>query len=175
MDIKNRVSDDRGTALPFLVIAMVPLGILTAAFMDAARLYVTRAQMQVAADAGALGGASGFIDGDADGDSVEARVLHYVEANAIGQVPAIVDTLTVDLDAGTVSLVLRHRTGSLLLAPGGMTMRARATARSRLAGPGEVGRPIPNGNAYGWYNKDETQKDETQGGGTDSAVVKLGS
>ena len=167
----KRVSNDRGTALPFLVMAMVPIGILTATFMDAARLYVMRAQMQVAADAGALGGASGFIDGDADGDSVEARVAHYVEANLIGAVPAIVDSLTMDLDAGTVSLVLRHPTGSLLLFPDGMIIRARASASSQLTEPGEVGRPVHNGNAYGWWKKDHFQG----GVGTDSALVKLGS
>jgi putative Flp pilus-assembly TadE/G-like protein len=177
MDAKKRARTDRGTALPFMVIAMIPLGMLMAAFMDAARLYVTLAQMQVAADAAALAGASGFIDGDNEGDSIQARVEHYVEANAIGEVPAIVDSLTMNLDSGTLRLVLRHPTGSLLLFPEGMTLRARSQAKAMLAGAGETGRAIPNGNAFGWWRREtaDSEVSDTSSGGSESALVKLGS
>jgi Flp pilus assembly protein TadG len=166
----KRAHDERGMVLHLMVILLVPLGLLLALFMDAGRLYVMRGRMQVAADAAALAAASGFIDGDVKGDSVEARAAHYVAANPIGTVPATLESLIMDSDTGTLSLVLSHQTGSLLLAPGGITIRIRANARVGLVQPDQVGRPIPKGNAFGWWKQDKTNP-----GGSDSGRVWLGS
>jgi hypothetical protein len=152
-----------------MVILLVPLGLFVALFMDAARLYVMRGRMQVAADAAALAAASGFIDGDVKDHSIESRAAHYVAANPIGTVPATLESLIMNGDSGTVSLVLSHQTGSLLLAPDGITIRIRANARAGLVQPGQVGRPIPNGNAFGWW------KHKANPAGNDSGLVWLGS
>lgn len=107
--------DRRGMALNLTVILLVPLGFLVALFMDMGRLYVVRGQMQVAADAAALAGASGFIDGNKEGDSVQVRAAHYVAANPIGAAPAALESLTVN--------ELRHA-------------QPRAEPSDRLAAPG---------------------------------------
>ena len=166
----EHVHDERGMALFIMVAFLIPLGLLMALFTDMGRLYVMRGRMQVAADAAALAGASGFIDGDVGGDSVEARVIHYVAANLIDTVPAVLESLTMNTDSGTLSLVLSHQASSLLLAPEGITMRIGAKAKAMLVQPGEIGRPVPHGNAFGWWKKDKAIS-----AGTDSAVVRLGS
>jgi hypothetical protein len=66
--------------------------------------------------------------------------------------------------------VLSHKAGSLLLAPEGITMRIGAKAKATLVQPGEIGRPVPNGNAFGWWKKNKTFS-----AGKDSAMVRLGS
>jgi hypothetical protein len=139
--------------------------------MDTARLYVIRGRMQAAADAAALAAASAFIDGDKAGDSVQARAAHYVTANAIGSAPATIESLAVDLDSGKLQLVLSYATGSMLLLPGGVTLRVRSAARAQRAQPGEIGRPIPNGNAFGWWKDGDDGLTES----SDSAVVRLSS
>jgi hypothetical protein len=170
-DVESKAAaSERGMALFILVVLLIPLGLLMALFADMGRLYVMRGRMQVAADAAALAGASGFIDGNVDGDSVEARVVHYVAANLIDTVPAVLESLTMNTDSGTLSLVLSHQASSLLLAPDGITMRIGAKAKATLVQPGEIGRPVPNGNAFGWWKKEKTIS-----AGKDSAMVRLGS
>jgi hypothetical protein len=66
--------------------------------------------------------------------------------------------------------VLSHQTGSLLLAPDGITLRIRASAKAELVHPGEVGSPIPAENAFTWWKPDESIT-----GGIDSGLVRLGS
>jgi hypothetical protein len=166
----DHVHDERGMALFIMVALLIPLGLLMALFMDMGRLYVMRGRMQVAADAAALAGASGFIDGSVGGDSVEARVIYYVAANPIDTVPAVLESLTMNTDSGTLSLVLSHHASSLLLAPEGITIRIGAKAKATLVQPGEIGRPVPNGNAFGWWKKNKTVS-----AGKDSAMVRLGS
>jgi hypothetical protein len=165
----ERGRDERGLTLVVMMLLLIPVGLLGALFMDAARLYVMRGQMQVAADAAALAAASGFIDGNVKGDTVQARAEYYVMMNPINTSPATLESLTMNTDSGTVSLVLSHNTGSLLLAPEGLIMRIGAKARAKLVQAGEIGRPIPNGNAFGWWKHDKTSP-----GAKDSGVVKLG-
>jgi hypothetical protein len=160
--------DKRGVALVVVALLLMPVSLLSALFLDVARLYAVRARMQAAADAAVLAAASGLIDGDDKGDSVRARAQHYVAMNIIGSAPALLDSLTLNTDAGTVSLVLKHRTGSLLLAPGGVIVRMAAQAGVQQVKSGEIGRPIPQGNAFGWWKKDQSNP-----GAKDSAVVKL--
>jgi uncharacterized membrane protein len=167
----SAAQNERGMALGIMAALMIPVGLLLALFMDAGRLYVIRGQMQVAADAAALAAASGFIDGVKD-NAIQARAADYVAANPIGTVPASIESLTMDPDAGTLSLVLRYQTGSLFWAPGGITVRIGANARVDLVRENEIGRPIPNGNAYGWWKQ---KKEGSLMAGTDSGLVRLGS
>jgi hypothetical protein len=164
----NRVHDERGVALIVIMLLLIPVSLLGALFMDVGRLYAMRVRMQVAADAAALAAASGFIDGNVNGDSVRARAEYYVTMNPIHTTPAVLESLIMNSDSGTVSLVLRHQTGSLLMAPGGITIRVGAKAKATVVQPGEIGRPIPNGNAFGWWKNEKTNP-----GAKDSGLVKL--
>jgi hypothetical protein len=155
-----------------MTLLLVPAGLMGALVLDGGRLYVVRAEMQLAADAAALAGASSFIDGTAAAaDSAQARVEHFIAANPIGGAPAMLESLTMNADSGTLRLVLRYHTDAMLLAPDGVTMRSRAGARSRLVQPGQLGRPIPNQNPLHWWK----QEDEVTPAGADSGIVTLSS
>jgi Flp pilus assembly protein TadG len=155
-------------ALIMTVVLLIPLGCLAALFLDVGRLYALRVRMQVAADAAALAAASALIDGDSNGDSVQARADRYVAMNPIYTTPASLESLYVNTDEGTVRVILRYRTGALLWAPAGLTVRMAAGARADGVQPGETGRPIPNGNAFGWWKNEKTNP-----GAKDSALVRL--
>lgn len=165
---RKPIHDERGMALYLVVALLIPVGLLWALFMDIGRLYVTRGQMQVAADAAALAAASGFIDGDPGGDAIQDRAAEYVAANPIGAVPAILESLSIDTDSGSVGLVLKYQTGPLLLAPAGITMRMGAKARATIPTAGETGRPIPHGNAFGWWKHEKINP-----AASDSGLVRL--
>jgi hypothetical protein len=167
--LRRGCRDRAGMALQLTVLLLVPAGLMFALAMDAGRLFVVRGEMQVAADAAALAGASSFIDGDEGGDAAQVRAQHFVTANPIGSVAAVLESLTVNPDSGTLKLVLRYQTGSLLLAPGGLTIRSRAGARARLVQPGQTGRAIPNENRLHWWKQDEI----IPAGAADSGRVTL--
>jgi Putative Flp pilus-assembly TadE/G-like len=168
----NAANNERGMALYVMAVLMVPVGLVLALFMDAGRLYVVRGQMQVAADAAALAAASGLIQGQ-DADSIQARAAYYAAANLVETASPHLDSLTMNTDAGTLRVVLSHQTGALFLAPGGITVRMAAEAKADLVDQeNEIGRPIPNGNAYGWWKH---EKDKSEMAGKDSGLVKLGS
>ncbi|HJR16741.1 MAG TPA: pilus assembly protein TadG-related protein [Gemmatimonadales bacterium] len=165
----KRFHDKRGMALVVVILLLLPATLLSALFMDMGRLYAVRVRMQLTADATALAAVSGLIDGDVKGDSVWARARYYLARNTIHSEPALLESLNINTDAGTVSLVLKHQTGSLLLAPGGLTIRMGAKATVQLVqSENELGRPIPNGNAFGWWKQDHKNP-----GAKDSGVVKL--
>jgi hypothetical protein len=151
-----------------MVLLLVPMGFIGALAMDAGRLYMVRSEMQVAADAAALAAASSFLDGEDAGDSVQARAEHFVAANPVVNVPAILESLSFNADSGTLKLVLSYHTGPLILAPDGMTMRAGAGARAELVKPGQIGRLIPSENPLHWWKQDEASP-----GGADSGLVIL--
>jgi hypothetical protein len=144
------------------------MGLIGALAMDMGRIYMVRGEMQVAADAAALAGASSFLDGEDAGDSIQTRVEHFVAANPIVNVPAVLESLSFNADSGTLKLVLSYHTDVLLLAPDGMTMRSRAGARAELVKPGQTGRLIPSNNPLHWWKQDETSP-----GGADSGLVTL--
>ena len=161
----------RGAVLYIMSVLMIPVGLVLALFMDAGRLYVIRGQMQVAADAAALAGASGLIDGK-NSDSIQARAAHYAAANLVGNSPPSLDSLVMNTDSGTLRVVLSHQTGPLFLAPGGITVRMSAKAKADLLNQENiVGRPIPQGNAYGWWKNAEEKSQAAK----DSGLVRLGS
>jgi hypothetical protein len=166
--VRREYRDRAGSAPQLMVLLLVPMGFIGALAMDAGRLYMVRGEMQVAADAAALAGASSFLDGEDAGDSVQARAEHFVAANPIVNVPAVLESLSFNADSGTLKLVLSYHTGSLILAPDGMTMRSRAGARAELVKPGQIGRLIPSENPLHWWKQDEASP-----GGADSGLVIL--
>ena len=165
---KSKRQNRRGVVLVATVLLLIPLGLLAALFLDVGRLYSIRARMQVAADAAALAGASALIDGDEKGDSVQSRAERYVEMNPIHTTAAFLEFLSINTDSGTVRVVLKYQPVGLLWAPGGMTVRMAAGAKVQAAQAGEIGRPIPNGNAFGWWKNEKINP-----GSKDSAVIKL--
>jgi len=154
----------RGHTLPLMSMLLIPaLGFL-ALSIDLGRIYALRTEMQRAADAAVLAGAQEFISGDA----VEAYVRTYLEKNLVGNKVATIEELVIDSDSGLVELTIGYQTDPMLMAPDGMGLRVRSAAAAQLTVPGEIGKPVPPGNAYGWYKK---AKKSTPG--KDSAAVRL--
>jgi hypothetical protein len=129
--------NERGMTLALTVVLMIPIGLMAALFMDVGRLYAIRVGMQVAADAAALAAASALIDGDAQGDSVQARAEYFIAVNPIGRTSAILESLDMNTDTGMIRLVLKYQTAPLLFAPGGITVRIAAGAVASGLAPGE--------------------------------------
>lgn len=162
--VREKLHRRRGHTLPLMAALLVPaLGFL-ALCMDLGRVYTLRAEMQRAADAAVLAGAQEFIAGD----SVETYVRTYLEKNPVGHQVATIQQLIIDSDSGRVELTIGYQTGPVLLAPDGVGLRVRSGAEVQLTDSGEVGKPIPPGNAYGWYRN---EKNSTPG--KDSALVRL--
>ena len=162
--VRERLRRRRGYTLPLMTLLLVPaLGFL-ALNIDLGRVYALRAEMQRAADAAVLAGAQEFIAGN----SVETYVRTYLEKNPVGNKVATIEQLVIESDSGRVELTIGHQTGPMLLAPDGVGLRVRSGATAQLTDSGEVGTPVPPGNAYGWYKNDKKWSP-----GKDSARVRL--
>lgn len=118
----------RGATLVAFGLLLLPMVFLSALVLDMGKVYVLRAEAQLAADAAALAGGSGFIDGEGGG-LVVARVHHYVNDNFIGGTKAAVDSIVINVAQAKVRLVLSYETGPLLLAESGFRLQARAGAQ----------------------------------------------
>jgi hypothetical protein len=101
--------------------------LLSTLFLDLGKIYVLRNEAQIAADAAALAGASGFIDAEGE-DQVVPRVHQYVNENLIAGDKAAVDSIIIDVGLSTVHVVLGYQTGPLLLSESGLRLQARAGA-----------------------------------------------
>jgi len=122
-------TDRRGATLVVIGLLLIPLTLLASLFLDLGKVYAFRSEAQLAADAAALAGGSGLIEGDEGGGIATARVHQYVNENEIGQGHAEVDSLLVDVAAGRLDLVLGYQTGPLMMAPSGLRLQARAGAQ----------------------------------------------
>jgi Putative Flp pilus-assembly TadE/G-like len=132
----------RGTMLAFLGVLLLPLIVFASVSLDLCRVYLLRAEMQRAADAGALAGASGLIDGDEGGELVIPRIYQFVNHNPVGGRHADVDSIVIDHDAGRMHVVLGYDTDALMLAGPGIRLHARAGAQvNEEAVIGEDGAP----------------------------------
>jgi len=118
-----------GTTLVVMALLLIPLTLLASLFLDMARVYAFRSEAQLAADAAALAGGSGLIEGDEGGGIATARVHQYVNENEIGGGHGEVDSLEIDVGAGRLELVLGYQTGPLMMAPSGIRLLARAGAQ----------------------------------------------
>ena len=161
--MRKKLRSRRGTTLSIMAALLVPALGFCALTMDLGLVYALKAEMQRAADAAVLAGAQEFITGG----SVETYVRSYLEKNPVGNTVATVEHLVIDTDSGRVDLTIGYRTQALLLAPSGVGLRVRSGATAKLTNPGEVGKPVPPGNAYGWYKKEKSNP------GKDSAFARL--
>jgi Flp pilus assembly protein TadG len=158
----------KGQTLPLMAILLAVVMLFMVCLLDVGRVYVWRTQVQRAADAAALAGASGYVDGDALGDSVRARARDYARRNTVGGAPAVVGAVTLTLDSALVAVRIDYHTPALLFMPRGGRLSAWATAHAgRPAVGSNLGRPVPRGNAYGWWEQNRVV------GGADSVVLQL--
>ncbi len=123
-------TDRHGATLVVIGLLLIPFTLLASLFLDLGKVYAFRSEAQLAADAAALAGGSGLMEGgDGGGGLATARVHQYVNENEIGQGHAEVDSLLVDVAAGRLDLVLGYETGPLMMAPSGIRLQARAGAQ----------------------------------------------
>ena len=148
----------RGSVIVLLVVSMAMLAVAFACWLNMGQVYAAHALAVRAADAAALAGASGLIEGRED--SVRARAARIAQANR-----AALDSLHIDTQRGVVQVWASVPSGALLLVPT-FRVRAYAAAGASAPRPQESGRPIPKGNAFGWWKQQKQ-------GGHDSAVVRL--
>jgi Flp pilus assembly protein TadG len=164
MTARERLRKRRGQTLPIMAALLIPALGVWALTMDLGLVYVRRAEMQRTADAAVLAGAQEFITGG----SVETYVTTYLEKNPVGDTVATIEQLVINSDSGRVDLTIGYQTQPLLLAPNGVGLRVRSGATAELTDSGEVGKPVPPGNAYGWYKNEKKSSP-----GKDSALVRL--
>lgn len=162
----------RGQTLVIVAVCLIPMGLLFVAGLQLGMARTWHAQAQGVADFAALAGASGWVDGDRNGDSARARAQQIVDLNLVaGAWPQ--STITTDRDSGTVTVRIWQHTPPLLLRPKGITVSAIATAQASLKDSTDVtpgGRPMPPGHAYGWEKQRERR---SPGFGTDTALLRL--
>lgn len=84
----------RGIALPWIAISLVMLLSFVALAVDGGYIYVSRAQMQRAADASALAGASALLQGD---DAATGRAIECAGLNAVASSPVIPQEVAVTI------------------------------------------------------------------------------
>ncbi len=161
--MRDKLRKRRGTTLSIMAALLVPALGVCALTMDLGLVYALKAEMQRAADAAVLAGAQEFITGG----SVETYVMSYLEKNPVGNTVATVEQLVIDTDSARVNLTIGYHTRALILAPNGVGLTVRSEATAELTDPGEVGKPVPPGNAYGWYKKEKSNP------GKDSAFARL--
>ncbi|MFL5535615.1 MAG: pilus assembly protein TadG-related protein [Gemmatimonadales bacterium] len=161
--MREKLRKRSGQTLAIMTALLIPALAVWALTMDLGLVYVRRAEMQRAADAAVLAGAQEFISGG----SVETYVRSYLEKNPVGDTVATVERLVINTDAALVDLTIGYQTPSLLLAPNGVGLTVHSGATAELTAPGEIGKPVPPGNAYGWYKKEKSNP------GKDSAFARL--
>jgi Flp pilus assembly protein TadG len=161
---------ERGSALVLFTVVLSMLMVMCAGLLDLGLVRVARGELQRTADAAALAGVSGMIDGDPGGDTVRSRAIQYVGLNPVRGVVATIETLEAVTDLGTVRVVLGYQTVPLFIAPAGVRLTASAGAQVKQVTEGITGRPAPPGNAFGWYTKVRPQQEAH---GVDSVHAQL--
>jgi len=126
----------RGATIVALGLLLLPMLLLATLFLDLGKIYALRNEAQTAADAAALAGVSGFIDGEGEEGSVVSRVHHYINDNPIAGEKAAVDSIIIDVGLSSVHVVLGYHTGPLMMSESGLRLQARAGAE--LVEPSEA-------------------------------------
>lgn len=160
--------NNKGVTLVLMALMLVLMGLFVGGLLDAAKVYVWRAEVQRAADAAALAAVSGFADGDSLGDSVRSRAQHYAGKNWVGDAPAVLESLVVN-PTGSVRVVISYDVlpGALLFAPNGGRLQAAAGAQITLDPTGSL--KVPKGNAWGWYKNDKNNAPQS----SEQASIRL--
>jgi uncharacterized membrane protein len=118
----------RGATIVALGLLLLPMLLLTTLFLDLGKIYVLRNEAQIAADAAALAGGSGFIEGEGEEGPVVSRVHQYVNDNPVAGEKAAVDSIIIDVGSSSVHVVLGYHTGPLIVSESGLRLQARAGA-----------------------------------------------
>jgi hypothetical protein len=107
-------SDERGSALVFVVILLLVLLAIGSLAVDLGMLYAARAEAQRAADAAALAGASAFAEPVPNAaDSARARALAYAALNPIQRTPVRPEEMAVHVDLDSAIVRVRIRRGKI--------------------------------------------------------------
>jgi len=148
----------RGVSLIWMTLFLLVMLMFIALGIDMAKLMVTRSQLQNAADAAALAGATAFQSaGAAVEDSARARAIETASFNKAFEnapTPVVVDPIdvTVDVDSQTVKVTARREGGTAMVAHflqviGMKRLDVRATATAKAQGGCDLwpvaGRPDP--------------------------------
>ena len=106
--------DERGSVMIMVGLALIALTALAAIAIDSSVMLTTRTQLQNAADAAALAGASGLIDGDQD--LATARAINFASFNSAmldsGRAPVVISEADVEFPASDIVRVTTHRTAA---------------------------------------------------------------
>lgn len=103
---------ERGSVIIMVGVALLALTSIAAIAIDSSVMLATRTQLQVAADAAALAGASGLLDGDAD--LATQRAIDYAGFNGAmlttGKAPVVITDADIEFPAADMIRVTTHRT-----------------------------------------------------------------
>lgn len=103
---------NRGSVMIMVAVALLALTSIAAVAIDSSVMLATRTQLQVAADAAALAGASGLIDGDQI--LATTRAIDYASFNSAmlttGSAPVVITDADVTFPAADIVRVTTHRT-----------------------------------------------------------------
>jgi Flp pilus assembly protein TadG len=112
-NIADSIKNERGSALLMVLFSLVALFAFAVLAIDGAVLMTTKTQLQSAADAAALAGASGLIDGDQN--TATSRCIEFASSNNAFQAtmtPVVIDADDVAFPASDIVRVRTHRTAA---------------------------------------------------------------
>lgn len=136
--IKSWKRDRSGNVVMMFALVMVPLLLVAAFAVDAARQVGTDRHLQSAIDAASLAGARAMEDSSVTDDEIKAIALNSYEANLLtahGDAACAEATVTVDRLAGTVQVASDCEVKTLLgesLSPETVSVATAATAKANI-------------------------------------------
>ena len=106
--------NERGSVLIFTAVALLALVAIAGITIDSAVMMTTRNQLQGAADAAALAGASGLLEGSASEaeDRAMAFAAHNVAVQDSGLAPVVISEADITFPEMDVIRVVTHRTAA---------------------------------------------------------------
>ena len=124
------VGNRRGSILVIFAAFLAAGPIIAVSLLEMETVIATRVEIQRTVDAGALAGASAFVDdsGLGPGPAAEARARHYVARNPVRG--RVVRDEAVEVDLGTKTVVVRAEVDVPMLLVPGARVSAWAMARA---------------------------------------------
>lgn len=104
--------NERGSVMIMVAVCLLAIIAIAGVAIDSAVMVTTRTQLQSAADAAALAGASGLLEGDED--TATARAISYASFNGAmlesGKAPVVITEDDVTFPEADICRVVTHRT-----------------------------------------------------------------
>jgi hypothetical protein len=124
------VGNRRGSVLVIFAAFLAAGPIIAVSLLEMETVIATRAEIQRTVDAGALAGASAFVDDAGLGPqpAAEARARHYVAQNPVRG--RVVRDESVEVDLGTKTVAVRAEVDVPMLLVPGARVAAQAIARA---------------------------------------------